>query len=356
MKKKVVAIGISGGVDSSVSAYLLKKQGYEVFALFMKNWQDENSTCSSQKDFEDVQKVCKTLDIPYHTINFEKEYFDQVFSKCLAEYKLGITPNPDILCNKEIKFNLFLKKAISLGADFLATGHYAQKKVIDDHLHLLKGVDLSKDQSYFLYTLKSEILKKVIFPIGHLTKKEVRKIAKDQNLSNHAKKDSTGICFIGKRKFTEFISKYIAHTPGDIRSVDGQILAKHIGLSFYTIGQRKGLKIGGKGDAWYVVKKDLKSNTLFVAQGENHKALFASKLVAKKLSLVVDSFSVKTPFKCLAKIRYRQNDQVCTIGKLEKDLLEVSFEKPQRAITEGQSIVFYKDNICLGGAIIVKVL
>ena len=356
MKKKVVAIGISGGVDSSVSAYLLKKQGYAVFALFMKNWQDKNSTCSSQKDFEDVQKVCKTLDIDYHTINFEKEYFDQVFSKCLAEYKLGITPNPDILCNKEIKFNLFLKKAMDLGADFLATGHYAQKKVIDDHVHLIKGIDPSKDQSYFLYTLKSEILKKVIFPIGHLTKKEVRKIAKDQNLSNHAKKDSTGICFIGKRKFTEFISKYIAHTPGDIRSVDGQILASHIGLSFYTIGQRKGLKIGGKGDAWYVVKKDLKSNTLFVAQGENHKALFASKLVAKKLSFVVDSFSVKTPFKCLAKIRYRQNDQVCTIEKLEKDLLEVSFEKPQRAITEGQSIVFYKDNICLGGAIIVKVL
>ncbi|NGX33250.1 MAG: hypothetical protein K1060chlam4_01312, partial [Candidatus Anoxychlamydiales bacterium] len=218
------------------------------------------------------------------------------------------------------------------------------------------GVDLSKDQSYFLYTLKSEILKKVIFPIGHLTKKEVRKIAKDQNLSNHAKKDSTGICFIGKRKFTEFISKYIAHTPGDIRSVEGQIIASHIGLSFYTIGQRKGLKIGGKGDAWYVVKKDLKSNTLFVAQGEKHKALFASKLVAKKLSFVVDSFSIKTPFKCLAKIRYRQNDQVCTIEKLEKDLLEVSFEKPQRAITEGQSIVFYKGSICLGGAIIVQIL
>lgn len=356
MKKKVVAIGLSGGVDSSVSAYLLKKQGFEVFALFMKNWQDENSTCSSKKDFEDVQKVCKTLDIDYYTINFEKEYFDQVFSKCLEEYKLGITPNPDILCNKEIKFNLFLKKAIDLGADFLATGHYAQKEEIDNQIYLLKGEDSNKDQSYFLYTLKSEILKKVLFPIGHLTKKEVRKIAKEQNLSNHAKKDSTGICFIGKRKFAQFISKYISYTPGDIRSVDGQILAKHIGLSFYTTGQRKGLKIGGKGDAWYVVKKDLKTNTLFVAQGKNNKALFASRLVAKKLSFVVDNFSIKTPFKCLAKIRYRQNDQVCTIEKLEKNFLEVSFEKPQRAITEGQSIVFYQKSICLGGAIIIKIL
>ncbi|NGX33708.1 MAG: tRNA-specific 2-thiouridylase MnmA [Candidatus Anoxychlamydiales bacterium] len=356
MKKKVVAIGLSGGVDSSASAYLLKKQGYAVFALFMKNWQDENSDCSAQKDFEDVQKVCKTLDIEYYTINFEKEYLDLVFSTCLEEYKLGITPNPDILCNKEIKFNLFLKKALSLGADFLATGHYAQKQIIDDHIHLLKGVDPNKDQSYFLYTLKSEILKKIIFPIGHLTKKEVRKIAKDQNLSTHAKKDSTGICFIGKRKFSEFISKYINYTPGDIKSIEGQVLAKHVGLSFYTIGQRKGLKIGGKGNAWYVAKKDLKTNTLFVCQGENHKALFASKLLAKKLSFVVDDFSINTPYKCLAKIRYRQYDQECTIEKLEKDSIEVSFEKPQRAITEGQSIVFYKDNICLGGAIITKIL
>ncbi|NGX63894.1 MAG: tRNA-specific 2-thiouridylase MnmA [Candidatus Anoxychlamydiales bacterium] len=355
MRPKVVAVGLSGGVDSSVSAYLLKAQGYKVFGLFMKNWQDEDSDCNAKKDLQDVEKVCETLDIEYHTINFEKQYFDNVFSKCLEDFKKGITPNPDILCNKEIKFNLFLKKALGLGADFLATGHYVQKELINNEFYLLKGSDPNKDQSYFLYTLKSSILKKVLFPIGHLTKKRVRQIAKEQNLVNHAKKDSTGICFIGKRKFSEFLSKFIQYQPGDIQSTDGEIIQKHQGLSFYTIGQRKGLKIGGKGDAWYVADKDLKTNTLTVAQGKNHPSLFASKLIAYKISWVVDGFSINTPYICSAKIRYRQADTPCTIEKIENDHITVSFENPQRAITKGQSIVFYKDNICLGGAVILDI-
>ncbi|NGX29034.1 MAG: tRNA-specific 2-thiouridylase MnmA [Candidatus Anoxychlamydiales bacterium] len=352
--QKVVAVGLSGGVDSTISAYLLKKQGYKVFGLFMKNWQDDASDCTAKKDFEDVVKTCEKLEIDYYSINFEKEYFEDVFSKCLKDFKFGITPNPDILCNKEIKFKLFLKKAIDLGADFLATGHYAQKSLINENYHLLKGKDLNKDQSYFLYTLKSSILKKVLFPIGDLTKTEVRKIAKEQNFLNHAKKDSTGICFIGKRKFTQFLSKFISSNPGPIKTLDGDIKAEHMGLSFYTIGQRKGLEVGGKGDAWYVAKKDLKTNTLFISQGKNHPSLFSKSLIAHNLTWVVDDFDIKLPMGLKAKVRYRQIEQECTIEKIENDQVHVSFREPQRAITEGQSIVFYQDDICLGGAIILK--
>ncbi len=352
MNTKTVAIGMSGGVDSSVAAYLLKKQGYSVFGLFMKNWSDDDLNCQAKKDFEDVIKVCEKLKIDYYSINFEKEYYEDVFSKCLEEFKLGITPNPDILCNKEIKFNLFLKKSIELGADFLATGHYAQTKLINNKNHLLKSFDLNKDQTYFLYTLNSSILEKVLFPIGNLTKQEVRKIAKDQNLATYAKKDSTGICFIGERKFKEFLSKYISYKNGEIRTLEEKKVGEHQGLSFYTIGQRKGLQIGGKGDAWFVIKKDMKNNVLYVAQGKDHPALFSKKLIAKKISWVIENFNPIAPYKCLAKIRYRQNDQKCQIDKIENDNIYVSFESPQRAITQGQSIVFYQKEICLGGAII----
>lgn len=354
-KTKVVAVGMSGGVDSSVAACLLKKQGYKVFGLFMKNWKDDDSNCQAKKDFEDVIKVCDKLQIDYYSINFEEEYFEDVFSKCIEDFKLGITPNPDILCNKEIKFNLFLKKALELGADFLATGHYAQNKVIDNKNNLIKAIDLNKDQSYFLYTLNSSILEKVLFPIGHLTKPEVRKIAQENGLVTHNKKDSTGICFIGERKFKEFLSKYISYKKGEIKTLDEKKVGEHLGLSFYTIGQRKGLQIGGKGDAWFVIKKDIEKNILYVAQGKDHPALFSTKLTAKKISFVTETFNYELPYKCSAKIRYRQSDQRCQIDKIENDTIYVSFETPQRAATEGQSIVFYKDDICLGGAIITSV-
>lgn len=352
---KTIAVGMSGGVDSSVSAYLLKEQGYRVFGLFMKNWQDDTPECTSKQDFEDVVKVCEKLKIDYYTINFENEYFEEVFSKCIEDFKLGITPNPDVLCNKEIKFNLFLKKALELGADFLATGHYAQNKIIDNKNQLIKATDLNKDQSYFLYTLKSSILEKVLFPVGHLTKQEVRKIAKDLGLVTHDKKDSTGICFIGERKFKEFLSKYISYKTGEIRTLDEKKIGLHSGLSFYTIGQRQGLRIGGKGDAWFVVKKDMEKNILYVAQGKDHPALFSNKLIAKKNSWITDNFNIELPFKCKAKIRYRQVDQDCLIEKIENDSIYVSFENHQRAATEGQSIVFYQGDICLGGAIIFSV-
>ena len=351
---KKIAVGMSGGVDSSVAALLLKKQGFDVFGLFMKNWQDDSSDCSSKKDFEDVQRVCEKIDIPYYTINFEKEYFENVFQKCLTDFENGITPNPDVLCNKEIKFNLFLKKALMLGADFLATGHYSQNKIIDKKNHLLKSDDLSKDQSYFLYTLKSTILEKVIFPIGHLKKNEVRKIAKENNLPTFDKKDSTGICFIGERKFTDFLMNFIQTKPGHIKSIETQEnLGKHIGLSFYTIGQRKGLKIGGRGDAWFVVDKNIKDNILYVSQGEKSSYLYKNNLTAKNLSWVDESFKINLPFKCSAKIRYRQNDQPCTIEKIEEGNVFVSFDSHQRAITKGQAIVFYIDSVCLGGAEII---
>ncbi|MBN2478600.1 MAG: tRNA 2-thiouridine(34) synthase MnmA [Parachlamydiales bacterium] len=348
---KTVVVGMSGGVDSSVAAYLLKQKGYKVIALFMKNWQDNDENCSAKKDFEDVAKVCTTLNIPYYNVNFEKEYMDLVFSKCLDEFKKGVTPNPDILCNKEIKFDLFLKKALSLNADYLATGHYCQ--IDKDQEKLLKGNDPNKDQSYFLYTLKSSILKKILFPIGHLTKQEVRKIAKEQKFVNFEKKDSTGICFIGERKFKDFLSTFLPFQEGEIKDTQGKTLGKHSGLSFYTIGQRKGLKIGGPGNAWYVVKKDLKNNFLIVAQGSEDKLLFSNSLIATNLTWINENYSMNTPFKCKAKVRYRQSDQDCIIEKIENnESLYVSFLTPQRAVTEGQSIVFYKDDICLGGAII----
>ncbi len=351
--KKTIAIGMSGGVDSSVAAYLLKKQGYNVIGLFMKNWEDDSSTCTAKQDLDDVSKVCAKLDIAYYSLNFTDEYYKKVFSKCLDDFKTGITPNPDILCNKEIKFKLFLKKALMLEVDYLATGHYAQKELINNQYHLLKGKDPKKDQSYFLYTLKSDILKKVIFPLGNLTKKEVRKIAQEIELPNADKKDSTGICFIGKRKFKDFLSSFLPFTPGKIQTVKGKEIAQHQGLSFYTIGQRKGLGIGGEGDAWYVVKKDVKNNILIVDQGKDTSALLADKLIAKDPSWICDK-PEKFPYECTAKIRYRQADQKCIIEKIENNILHIGFPEKQRAITPGQSIVFYKDAVCLGGAVIIE--
>ena len=343
-----VAVGMSGGVDSSVSALLLKKQGYNVIGLFMKNWEEkEKGVCRSAKDAEDAANVCAKLEIPFYSVNFVQEYMDEVFSHFLEEIKLGFTPNPDILCNREIKFKVFLQKALDLGADFLATGHYAQ---INPQFALLKGKDPSKDQSYFLYTLKQSILQKVLFPIGHLNKVEVRRLAKEANLATAEKKDSTGICFIGKRDFREFLSHYIAYQKGPMETPEGKVVGEHMGIAFYTIGQRKGLSIGGPGDAWFVAGKDASRNVLIVTQGEDHPSLYASKLTATNPTWVQEMPSF--PLICKAKIRYRQEDAACLIEKLEEGRLTVSFPKPQRAITPRQSIVFYLGDVCLGGALI----
>ncbi|MCK4934958.1 MAG: tRNA 2-thiouridine(34) synthase MnmA [Simkaniaceae bacterium] len=351
-KKYKVAVGMSGGVDSAVTAYLLKEQGYDVFGLYMKNWEEEgeNGVCRSQTDYEDVQAVCQKIDIPYYTVNFVKEYWDLVFTEFLDGIKAGHTPNPDILCNREIKFKALFEKAKALGADFLATGHYCQTQ----NGQLLKGHDPLKDQSYFLYTIKDVILKKVLFPIGHLEKTAVRKIAKDIDLPVFDKKDSTGICFIGKRNFKEFLEKYIPNKPGDIIDTEGNILGKHAGSVYYTIGQRKGLGIGGEGAAWFVSDKNLEKNQVIVAKGEDHPALFGKKLLAKDLSLVNPKEPL--PDRCHAKIRYRQREVPCTIFQRKSQEIEVEFDEKERGITPWQSIVFYENNRCLGGAIIAQKL
>lgn len=343
---------MSGGVDSSVSALLLKKQGFDVIGLFIKSWEETDGSCSAATDFEDVIKVCKQIDIPYYSYNFTEEYKKLVFTNFLQEYQKGNTPNPDILCNREIKFKLFLQKALSLNVDFIATGHYCQK---DQYNNLIKAKDLSKDQTYFLYTLKTNILEKVLFPIGHLLKQEVRIIAKDNNLSTHNKKDSTGICFIGERKFTTFLNNYIPFSKGNFETINGEIVGQHLGLPFYTIGQRKGIKIGGKGDAWYVVDKDIKRNVVLVEQGAQNPALFKPALIATDITFINEP-PKNFPVNCQAKIRYRQNDQKCTIQNYKNNETLITFAQPQRAITAGQSIVFYNNNICLGGGIINKAL
>jgi tRNA-specific 2-thiouridylase len=344
-----IAVAMSGGVDSSVAAYLLKKEGHDVFGIYMKNWEEKTGRgcCAAQKDYEDVVRVCIALNIPYYIVNFTKEYWDRVFTYFLKEVESGFTPNPDILCNREIKFNALLKKALALGADKLATGHYCQLQ--GDKL--LKGQDPNKDQTYFLYTLKKKVFPRLLFPVGGMFKSEVREIAKGAKLPIHDKKDSTGICFIGKRNFKAFLEKYIPHKPGYFKSVDGKILGSHDGAFYYTIGQRKGLRIGGPGEAWFVVHKDMKQNSVIVAQGKNHPALFAPALYATDLSWI-GKLPTPLPYICKAKIRYRQRDTDCTIQKVEGDRVHVTFHTPQRAITPRQSIVFYEDGICLGGAII----
>lgn len=350
-----VIVGMSGGVDSSVSALLLKQQGYRVIGVFMKNWEEDDASgiCQASKDFDDVALVCEQIGIPYYSVNFAKEYWNHVFSHCLEEYKAGYTPNPDILCNREIKFKAFFNKAMELGGDFLATGHYCRTGMVAGEQRLLRGLDGNKDQSYFLYTLKSQILEKVMFPIGHLPKSEVRRIALEYDLATAKKKDSTGICFIGKRNFKDFLGQYIPTTPGNFENLHGEIVGVHDGIAFYTIGQRKGLKIGGAGDAWYVVGKEINRNVVIVDQGPEQEALFGNSLTAVDVSWVGNSPT--SSLRCTAKIRYRHDDAPCVVEVISPNLIKVQFDTPQRAITPRQSIVFYDGEICLGGAIVQQI-
>lgn len=351
-----VAVGMSGGVDSSVTALLLKQRGFRVIGLFMKNWEesDESGACMSAKEFEDVVSVCRTLEIPYYSVNFVKEYRENVFARFLDEFKKGHTPNPDILCNREIKFKVLLKRALELGADYLATGHYCRKDLLPDGTTaLLKGLDPAKDQSYFLYAVPGDALAKAIFPIGDLLKSEVRNLARANDLTTSEKKDSTGICFIGERNFKQFLGQYIQYSRGEFRTLDEKIVGMHDGAAFYTLGQRKGLKIGGPGDAWFVVGKDSERNVVYIEQGERHPALYCDALTATELNWISGT-PPEVPLKCHAKVRYRQPDQACTIEKLEEGRIHVSFDIPQRAVTPRQSVVFYLGDRCLGGGIIER--
>ncbi|WP_407269545.1 tRNA 2-thiouridine(34) synthase MnmA [Radiobacillus sp. PE A8.2] len=352
-----VVVGMSGGVDSSVTALLLKQQGYDVVGIFMKNWDDtdENGVCTATEDFDDVVRVCNQLDIPYYAVNFEKQYWDKVFTYFLNEYKAGRTPNPDVMCNKEIKFKAFLEHALSLGADYLATGHYAQVKKVGDHYEMLRGVDDNKDQTYFLNQLSQDVLAKVMFPLGEIPKKEVRKIAAEHDLATAHKKDSTGICFIGERNFKEFLSEYLPAQPGKMKTLSGVEKGKHEGLMYYTIGQRQGLGIGGPGDPWFVVGKNLEDNVLYVEQGYHNDYLFSDELIATDLNWI-NGKPEKEEFTCTAKFRYRQNDSKVTINLLADGKVRVTFAEPERAITPGQAVVFYQGETCLGGGTIDEII
>jgi tRNA-specific 2-thiouridylase len=356
VKAGKVIVGMSGGVDSSVSAYLLIQAGYEVEGLFMKNWEEDDGTeyCTAIADLADAQQVCDRLDIPLHSANFAAEYWDNVFEHFLSEYKANRTPNPDILCNREIKFKAFLEYAESLGADFIATGHYARLDRQNGSTRLLKGLDNNKDQSYFLHAVEEEAFAKSIFPIGEIEKREVREIAEAQGFITHNKKDSTGICFIGERRFKDFLETYLPAQPGKIRSFEGQILGDHDGLMYYTIGQRQGLEIGGvsgaQEDAWYVCDKNILNNELIVVQGGDHSALMSSGLNTGSLHFI-NGEPEDGSLICMAKTRYRQPDQACKLTKTDSGW-HVSFERPQRAVTPGQSLVLYQDDFCLGGGVI----
>ncbi len=350
-------VGLSGGVDSSVAASLLMDQGYEVEALFMKNWDedDEPGECPAEQDLADARAVAETLGIELRTISFSTEYWDRVFEYFLAEYRAGRTPNPDILCNQEIKFRAFLDYALDLGADWIATGHYARVQGSPDRRTLVKALDADKDQTYFLYRLGQRALNHSLFPLGSLTKPEVRAMAEQRGFPNFAKKDSTGICFIGERKFKDFLARYLPAQPGDIVSVEGDIIGRHQGLMFHTIGQRQGLGIGGirdtSGDPWYVADKDMQNNRLIVVQGKDHPALFKATLEANDLYWISGA-APAIPFSCHARIRYRQADQACEIAALADGVCRVRFAIPQRAVTPGQAIVFYDGDVCLGGGTI----
>ena len=356
---KTVVVGMSGGVDSSVAALLLKEQGYNVIGLFMNNWEekDECGVCTAEEDFADVRRVANLIGIPYYSVNFAKEYYDRVFSYFLEEYEKGRTPNPDVLCNREIKFKEFKETAFKLGADYIATGHYCDILHDGDTHYLLKAKDQGKDQTYFLNQLSQQQLDKVLFPLGKLDKSEVRKIAEKYNLATATKKDSTGICFIGERNFRNFLQTYIPNQRGKIMTYDGKVLGEHLGLMYYTIGQRKGLNIGGqKGDdggRWFVIEKDLKNNILFVAHGSEDK-LYSDGLICNSVNWIPNQ-PTKKDFTCTAKFRYRQPEQECTVHILE-DKVVVDFKEKQRAITEGQYAVFYDGNKCIGGGVIEKAI
>lgn len=359
--KKRIIVGMSGGVDSSVAALLLKQQGHDVSGVFMKNWEDhdDDTPCPAAIDARDAMVVCDKIGIDFDAVNFSNEYWDRVFQYFLDEYNSGRTPNPDILCNKEIKFRAFLDYAVAQGADVIATGHYARIEERNGQFHLLKGRDHNKDQSYFLYALGQSQLAKSLFPLGELNKSEVRQIAHQAGFSNAGKKDSTGICFIGEREFKKFLNKYLPAQPGEIQTPDGTYLGHHDGLMFHTLGQRKGLGIGGlkntSGEPWYVVGKNLQDNVLIVAQGQDHPLLFSKGLIASNLSWVSGT-APKVPMQCNAKIRYRQDDQPCNIISIEQNRCLVNFEQAQRAATPGQSVVFYQDEECLGGGVINEII
>ena len=377
MSKGRVVIGMSGGVDSSVAAWLLKEQGYEVIGLFMKNWEDDDDDeyCSTRQDWLDAVSVADVLGIDIEAVNFAAEYKDRVFAEFLREYQAGRTPNPDVLCNAEIKFKAFLDHALRLGAESIATGHYARVRRVEatasDHapdaadqparFELLKAVDASKDQSYFLHRLNQAQLSKTLFPLGAMHKTEIREIATRLGLPNAAKKDSTGICFIGERPFREFLNRYLSYQPGPMKTADGTLVGEHVGLSFYTLGQRKGIGLGGvkshqtaAGDSapWYVARKDIATNTLYIVQGHDHPWLLSSTLTADQISWVSGAPPAPGTAALSAKTRYRQADIDCTQAPVGDDRFSLSFSVPQWAVTPGQSAVLYQGDVCLGGGII----
>ena len=358
MAKRVV-VGLSGGVDSSVAALLLKEQGYDVVGLYMSNWEetDECGHCTGEQDFDDVRRVANAIGIPYYSVNFAKQYYDRVFTYFLEEYNAGRTPNPDVLCNREIKFKDFKQEALRLGADFIATGHYCDILHQDGIHYLLKAKDQNKDQTYFLNQLSQEQLDKVLFPLGKLEKSQVREIALKHGLATAEKKDSTGICFIGERNFRNFLQNYIPNKKGKIKTVDGKVIGEHLGLMYYTIGQRRGLNIGGQkgddGSRWFVIEKDLKNNVLIVAHGSEEK-LYSKGLYMKSANWIPFEPKEKE-FTCTGKFRYRQPEQNCKV-KILQDGIYVEFEEKQRAITEGQFAVFYSGDKCIGGGVIEKAI
>jgi len=361
MAKQKVVIGMSGGVDSSVAAWMLKEQGYEVIGLFMKNWEDDDDSeyCSARQDWLDAASVADVVGVDIEAVNFAAEYKDRVFADFLREYQAGRTPNPDVLCNAEIKFKAFLDHAMHLGADLIATGHYARVRENSGKFELLKALDHTKDQSYFLHRLNQAQLSKTLFPLGEIPKTEVRKIAEKLALPNAAKKDSTGICFIGERPFRDFLNRYLSYKPGPMKTDDGTVVGEHVGLSFYTLGQRKGIGVGGmkqyknpdgSSDAWYVARKDVAANTLWIVQGHDHPWLLSGKLQAAQASWVAGEPPSARAMS--AKTRYRQADVACTVAPSGMSQFALDFTDPQWAVTPGQSAVLYDGDVCLGGGII----